>query len=133
MATTPRRVHDNRQADGGKRRNLIKMGPNLLTVPQVARQYSSGALHVMACIAFGRDPDSVPVGASEDEILQFGEKADIPWKDRMRGAETVLNRAVGKPLDFQAMRDLERIEGSKTIEMSTDDLMKIAMGEEIET
>ena len=51
----------------------------------------------------------------------------------MRGAETVLNRAVGKPLDFQAMRDLERIEGSKTIEMSTDDLMKIAMGEEIET
>jgi hypothetical protein len=121
------RLKENRQSDGGMRRNLIRVGPDLLTVPQIARQYSGAALHVMACIALGRDPDSVEIGSTVEEIMAGGIKVDdMPWKDRMRASETVLNRAVGKPLDFQSMRELERIQESNLLEMSMEELLQMA-------
>lgn len=126
------RKKENRQADGGQRRNLIRLGPDLFTVPQMARQYSAGALHVMTCIMHGRDPDSVAIGSTEEEIMTDGERLvgdqAIPWKDRMRGAETVLNRAVGKPLDFQSMREIEKIERSSSLDYTTEELLAFIDG-----
>jgi hypothetical protein len=118
---------DRQQADGGRRRNMIRVGPDLLTVPQIARMYSSAAIHVMTCIMLNRDPETVEIGSSDLEILAEGEKPldNIPWKDRQRAAESVLSRGVGKPLDFETMKQIEKLEQSNTIEHSTEELEQI--------
>ena len=119
------RLRETRQKDGGQRRNLIRIGPDMLTVPQLARESGFYAIHFLKCVLAGVDPDKVAVNSSMEQIAENPNKMDIPMPSRMQAVQVLLDRGYGKALDSDTLRNQEKLVAENLVELSNEDLNRL--------
>ena len=125
-------VSDPRRSNRQVRGRLYNSEGKLVSIPALAREYTSLALHTLVCITANRDPDSIILGASDLEILAGAiPETPISAGDRIKGAVALLERGHGR---VPTSEDLLKIDNqSQPINsLSTDALLKLLEVQEVE-
>ena len=119
-------VPDKRRANRSSVRNVAHVYQNgkRMTIPQLARSYGGAAMHVLTCLALNRDSDSVPLGATDLEILA-GALPEVPISpgDRIKASIHILERGEGKVMGTEELARLEGAIAAPIDSMTTADLI----------
>ena len=84
---------------------------NGYSLPELCRLHTHNCVKLLAEIVCGETDEGEPI--------------ECRYQDRIRAAETLLNRGYGRPLDFVTMRDLETNNSRRTIDMTNDELAEL--------